>query len=190
MITKVPNEKNLVNEINKVRENPQCYIEYLQKYMGYFTGNVLKIPEKNASIQTNEGPAAFQEAIDFLKEQKPLPILARSGLLDKVAKKLRDKMTKEEPAKVKEFDIPTLVKEVGSFQGQFKRIMEFGASTHQEAVINLLVCDGDKNRSQRKALMFDGTKRIGVATGKHDKYKTLSVILCCTKIVDKRGVED
>ena len=61
--------EELILEINLLRTNPQMYATKISKYMKYFKGNLLCLPESNAGIQTEEGAEAFQEAIDFLNKQ-------------------------------------------------------------------------------------------------------------------------
>ena len=60
-------EEELVKEINSLRTNPKQYVKKIKKYMSYFDGKLLKLPGSEASIETQEGTAAYQEAIDFLQ---------------------------------------------------------------------------------------------------------------------------
>ena len=65
-------EKDLVNEINELRKNPKAYAEKLVKNKQYFkeNSNNWKHPDAKAGIKTIEGPAAYDEAIDFFKKKR------------------------------------------------------------------------------------------------------------------------
>ena len=54
--------KKLINEINKVRKDPNAYAEKLLGYKQYFKGNFLILPGKNTKIDTEEGFKAYEEA--------------------------------------------------------------------------------------------------------------------------------
>ena len=76
--------QGIFTEHNKIRSNPSSYIEILQKQMTYFKGDILYRP-KEVPIQTNEGVKAFEQAIEFLKEKKPVPELIFDERLSKAA---------------------------------------------------------------------------------------------------------
>lgn len=52
---------------NDVRTNPQSMIPDLEAQLDKFDGNLLKNEETNVHLRTNEGAAAVQELINFLK---------------------------------------------------------------------------------------------------------------------------
>ena len=62
----------------------------------------------------------------------------------------------------------------------FNKMVDYGDSVEQ-VIINLLACDGDKSRSNRKALLSNDMKEIGVASGEHNTNGTCSVIALATK---------
>ena len=84
----------------------------------------------------------------------------------------------------------SLIEKYGNFTGSFNRVMECGGSTPEQVVINLLVSDGDKSRSQRDTLLNKSLKRIGVASGKHDIYRTATIIILCTKFENTVDSDD
>ena len=59
--------------------------------------------------------------------------------------------------------------------------MDFGIETPEQAVINLIVSDGDKSRLQRESLLSTEIKRIGVANGPHKTYRHCTAIVTCTE---------
>ena len=50
-----------------VRSNPQSFIPVLEKALTRFIGSVLKTEDGESAIETDEGPDAYLEAIEFLK---------------------------------------------------------------------------------------------------------------------------
>lgn len=53
--------------------------------MKQFDGNGIMLSYMKCGVMTNEGPTAFQEAIDFLKKAKPVETFDYDGLLEKAA---------------------------------------------------------------------------------------------------------
>ena len=68
-------------ETNRLRTDPQSFIPYLEERLQYFDGNGLYLPGSNMGLITNEGPAAVQEAIEFLMSAQPVePLEWRTGM--------------------------------------------------------------------------------------------------------------
>lgn len=65
------NWESLVKEIfklqNKIRISPSTFITQLEKSMDRFHGKILKTADGCNAIETEEGPLAYIEAIEFLK---------------------------------------------------------------------------------------------------------------------------
>ena len=172
-------EKDLIYEINNVRSNPASYAEKLERYKSYFQGNVWKDPNSNAGIKTEEGAAAVDEAINFLRSKaQRVDSLTPSKGLNKVAADFLREFQKDANANV---ELDPVISRYGNFTGNFRRLVQFGSNTAEHVVINLLVCDGDKSRGHRDAILADGLKKVGVAYGPQDTYKCCSVIVVCSK---------
>ena len=173
-------EKDLIREVNLLRQNPQAYAEKLIKNKKFFKDgtNIWKHPDAKAGIKTEEGPAAYDEAINFLKT-KAVPVceLTPSKGLNKIASDFLVEFQKDPNANV---ELEPIIDKYGKFTGNFRRLLQFGSDTPELVVVNLLVCDGDKSRGHREALLFENLHRIGVAYGKHDTYRQCSVIVACS----------
>ena len=74
--------KKLIDEINKVRKDPNSYAEKLLAYKQYFQGNYLFLPGMD-KMETEEGYQAYEEAANILKATNPLPELSPSKGLKK-----------------------------------------------------------------------------------------------------------
>ena len=91
-------EKEIIKEINELRGNPSEYVQKLIKNKQYFQngGKNWKHPDFKASIKTEEGPAAYDEAIDFLKSHSAsLEHLTPSKGLNKIALEFLRKFQKD-----------------------------------------------------------------------------------------------
>jgi len=63
--------KKVLDEINKIRKDPNAYAEKLLWYKQYFKGNYLSLQGK--PIETIEGYTVYEEAANQLKTTGPLP---------------------------------------------------------------------------------------------------------------------
>ena len=59
--------------------------------------------------------------------------------------------------------------------------MDFRSSTPELVAINLLVRDGDLSRDNRKFLVSPDLIKIGIDSGKHDNYESITIIVSCTE---------
>ena len=72
--------RQIFEECNKVRANPQSIIPFLQEMLGNFDGVYLNWPGRKKLIHTHEGAATVQEAIEYLKMRSLFPCY--SGMQD------------------------------------------------------------------------------------------------------------
>jgi uncharacterized protein YkwD len=61
-------------------------VQYLEDALLRFNGKVVESSDRTTAFQTEEGPLAYVEAIEFLKVQEPIKALAWSKNLEKAAK--------------------------------------------------------------------------------------------------------
>jgi hypothetical protein len=172
--------RQLVEEINLARTNPAAYASKVQEYIPHFQDKILKMPDQRVAIKTQEGAAAYEECVNFLRSAEPTEAHVPSRGLTRIANDFLSGVQSVDPSQIGTIDMNAIIDKYGSFQGNFSRAMEFGGSTQEQVVINLLVSDGDKSRSQRDALLNPILKRVGVAQGKHDIYRTVTIIVSCT----------
>ena len=183
-------ERELVEQINLLRTNPKKFAEKLNKYLSYFKGNVLNIPDRPLGISTIEGPKAYKDAINYLERQKPLEPLDPSKGLFRVAADFQKAIQRKNLEDVDSVDIEKIIDKYGTFYGEFSRATDYGSQTPEQALISLVVSDGDPTREQRKALLSPEFKKVGIAFGTHKKFKNCTVILKCTEFINKKDAED
>ena len=183
-------EKDIIREINALRTNPKEYANKVAESKIFFkdNSNIWKHPNAKAGIKTEEGPKAYDEAINFLKTKAvAVAALTPSKGLNKIAADFLTEFQKNADANI---EIDTIVSKYGDFTGNFRRLIQFGSESPEQIIINLVVCDGDKSRGHRDALLADNLKRVGVAHGTHDTYRNCTVITACTKFDNKVDADD
>ena len=183
-------EKGIIEQVNILRSNPKQYASKIESYIKYFDGQILKIPDINIQIRTQEGDTPYKETIDFLKSEKPSNPLIPSKALCDIAKEILDKIADSETGELEESETENIIDKHGSFTGKFTRAMDFGGFTSEQVVINFLVCDGDSDRTQREPLLGKGLNKIGVAFGKHNIYTTVCVLVSCTEFTNTVDSDD
>ena len=182
--------KDLVKEVNDFRRNPYAYADKIAKNKKYFEkdSNNWKQPKSNLVIKTQEGPAAFDEAIEFLKNKaQSRNELTPSKGLTKIAEDLLKEYQNDAMTNV---PIEGIVKKQGKFTGLFRNVVQLGSDVPEYVVVSLIVGDGDKTRSYRDALLSENLNKIGVAHGDHKDYRECSVITVCNDFINADGSND
>ena len=153
--------KLVVDEINSVRTNPKAYINKLEKYKGCFDKKdktIMQFPGANYAIRTQEGAAAYDDCIKYLRTANSLSPLIPSKGLSAIADELL-KVVLKDASKFSSVDMKSMIGKYGTFSGSFNRLCEFGGTSPEMVVVDLLVCDGEKSRRQRDVLLKDTPKK-------------------------------
>ena len=182
--------KEIIEEINLLRSDPPLYAKKIEEYSHYFTNNIIKIPNINVKILTQEGPAPYLETVEYLKGLGKVNELIPSKALCEIAQEIADNLVDSETGEIDEELHEQIIDKHGSFSGKFTRAMDFGGFTSEQVVINFLVCDGDVDRTQREPLLGEGLKKIGVAFGKHNIYRTICVLVTCSEFNNTKDPDD
>ena len=175
---------NIIKEINKVRSNPKDYSQNIKDNINCFQGKVLKLPDSKIGIITKEGPDAYIECAKFLETTSPIQKLKKNESLNKIAEEFLNKIQNTEINEIDNIDMEEIIDKYGNFSGNFSRAIDFGGNSPKNVICNLLVSDGDKNRSQRESLFNNELKLIGAASGKHKSFSFCSVIVCCEEFFE------
>ena len=182
--------KEIIDEINKLRTNPSFYARKVEEYTHYFTDDIIKLPNINVKIQTQEGSAPYFDTIEYLKNKENRNSLTPSKALCEIAQEICDLVFDSETGEIDESLHEKIIDKHGTFNGKFTRAMDFGGFTSEQIVINFLVCDGDEDRTQREPLLGEGLNKIGVAFGKHKIYSTVCVLVTCTEFNNTKDADD
>lgn len=171
-------EKNVILELNELRTNPTEYAKKVKKYMGYFEGKFLKIPNE-VPLVTIEGAKAYQECYDELMKTKPMSALTLSKGLSLSAKDhVKDTQNLDEFGHTgtdgsSSADRASRYGEWGITIGEN---IDYGSPSAEQIVMSLIVDDGVSNRGHRKNVLNPEYKFAGVGFGEHKTYRTMTVI--------------
>lgn len=151
-------EPEILAEINRARTQPQAYADWLESRKQYYNGALLRLPGE-ATIRTNRGYKALQEAIAFLRQQQPLPPLTSSETLAAAAK--------------------TQLEAVSNFPtGNNISIdnISYGVVTPQAIVMQLIVDDRFPDRRRRLSLFAPQLEQTGIVCQPDERYSNICAI--------------
>ena len=168
-------ESQLVELINSARASPKSFVNRLKTNKKYFNKNIWKHPDIPRGIETKDGEKGYDNAIMFLqsKAQNVGKLTPSKGLCQMAQEFLKEYQVNQDA----EPDLDAAIDRHGQVGGYVKRLVEFGAHSPEQVVINLLVCDGDPGHGLRDALLLKDLKYVGVASGEHEKMRTCTVIV-------------
>ena len=170
-------KREVISESNRIRTNPKAYIPILEEYLQNFDGKLLTLPGKNEILETEEGPRAYKEAIEFLKNQKPINIIEFDEEASKVAQEYSKFLSNSKEDQIEdETQIEQRVDKYLEYDYSFSENIDFGGSTGIEVIVNLLVDDGVKSRTHRDNLFSDKYEYYGVAVFEHPEFDYCTVI--------------
>ena len=170
-------KREVISESNRIRTNPKAYIPILEGYLKNFDGNLLTLPDKHEILETEEGPRAYKEAIEFLKNQKPINVIEYDEEASKVALEYSKFLSNSKEGQVEdENQIEQRVEKYLDYDYSISENIDFGGSTGVEVIVNLLVDDGVKNRTHRENLFSDKYEYYGVGVFEHPDYDFCTVI--------------
>ena len=170
--------EEIFREQNEVRKNPQSYIEKLQNSLKYYKDNILYKDYENP-IKTSEGAEAVKDAINFLKNQKPVQELIYSKDIGLSCKDLIDDigpkgLVTHEGTEIK--NIYNRLEQYCDWDGVIAENIDFGFKIPENIVMNMIIDDGDENRYQRLNSFYPEFKYVGIAVGPHKEFEFCTVI--------------
>eukprot|EP00164_Ancoracysta_twista_P005501 GFYU01007547.1.p1 GENE.GFYU01007547.1~~GFYU01007547.1.p1 ORF type:complete len:790 (-),score=280.46 GFYU01007547.1:102-2471(-) len=173
-------ERQVVEEHNKCRCDPQGYIRILEDFKQYYDGKTIRIPGQTPLV-TMEGVDAVDEAIDFLDTQEPLHPLMFSKALSLAAMDLVDDhgpkgLTGHEGTDGT--DAGERCRRYGEFTEGWLGPSEsctYGQNTAQLIVIQLLIDDGEPSRGHRENIFSDDHSYCGISVGPHSDLDYMCV---------------
>jgi uncharacterized protein YkwD len=170
--------REVLNEVNQVRQDPPAYAQVLKSRREHYKGRRFEQPGR-IPILTQEGVEAVDEAINFLVKSKPLPAIEWSDGLALAAGELALDQGKTGQTGHGDSDGSRLEDRInhhGRWSGQIAENVAYGHSSARETVIAWLIDDGVSSRGHRKNLFQSTIRLAGVAGGPHPGFRTVWVI--------------
>lgn len=178
--------QDLVREINRLRKDPRSYVEILEKDRELFKEDILYRLDQ-APLKTKEGPAAHDEAIEFLNRQEPVEELELDERLTNAA---RDHVVDIGPNGLTTHEgsnkesISDRIEKYAEWDFFLCQNIDFGASNVQEILISFLTSDGDPTRSHRDNLFKRESRFFGAFSGSHRDYAHCTVVIYAGNVRD------
>ena len=163
--------RNIFNLINKYRANPRelaRHLEKLKKYLDKNT-NILSEPDK-IQIQMGEGENVFNEAINFLKNLRPLQPLEWDDCLAQSAQEHVDDIGPKGLLLYQSSDgtePEDRITKYGNYIESLGENIDFGPNDEIGVIVSLTLDDGEEERPHRDNLFKNDYKKIGIACGPH-----------------------
>ncbi|HKJ43579.1 MAG TPA: CAP domain-containing protein [Sunxiuqinia sp.] len=177
-------EKEVVLELNKVRNNPAQYAsEYLEPLRLAYDGKKFTYPG-HIPMMTREGVAALDNCIKALKAASPAPPLTPSRGLSNAANLLvNDQKLHGGTGHVTKsgWNPEVRIRRYGTYKTHLAENIVYGYNNPRHAVISLLIDDGVPNRAHRRNILNPEFKEVGLAFEKHPKYN----YVCAIEFVDQ-----
>lgn len=170
-------ERDLLNEINQARANPQLYATYLEKLKPQFSGKQYT-PAGKVPLTTEEGWNAVDEAIRFLKALKPLPpLMTSNGLSLAAMTHVKDQGSSGNTGhRGASGMIEERVKPYGRWSGAIGENICYGNDSARERLMTWLIDDGFPSRGHRRRLLGTEFQVAGISCGSHPQYNAMCVL--------------
>ena len=156
----------IFNHINKIRENPQSFINNIEEAKPYILYNKSKklIYKKNVKVALSEGIPAFQEAISFLKICKPMnKLIFEPKLMVKLPDNEDDIIDKE----YFKYEIRKMISEGIPIKSYWRDII----NDPETSFLMMIVDDtGKKSGMKRNDILDPNMKYIGICSKSIGKY--------------------
>lgn len=179
-------ERAILDELNKVRSNPQSYIAYLEEYKKLFKGKNVEYPD--SIMLTFEGTKAVDEAIKFLRNAPKLePFTFSTGLAKPAKLQLNDLLENYSLGHIGK-DKSNLPKRIARFGKTGKLSAENimnQVGNPKDIVMLLIIDDGLKQRGHRKNIFNKTFKEVGIAFGKGKNNDLITVMVFADSFVEK-----
>ena len=183
--------RNIFNLINKFRANPRelaRHLEKLKKYLDTST-NILSEPDK-IQIQMVEGENVFNEAIDFLKNLRPLQPLQWDDCLAQSAQEHCDDIGPKGLLLYQSSDgtePEDRITKYGNYIDSLGENIDFGPNDAIGVIVSLTLDDGEEERPHRDNLFKNDYKKIGIACGPHQTEFQMCVMDLAFDFIPKGG---
>ena len=178
-------EQAILNELNKVRNEPQTYIPRLEEYKKQFEGKNVNL---NGRIyQTRDGVAAVDDAIKFLRKAATLGPLTPSEGLTKAARLQVADLGENLALGLIGKDGSTIPERAAKFGKRGKLLaanIGFYSTTAEDIVFNMIIDDGVRGRGNRKNIFNKTLQIVGIAFGRSKDGEPITLMVFADKFTE------
>jgi uncharacterized protein YkwD len=173
-----PFERAVVQEMSDVRVRPKAYAKHLRELRDCFEGTLWKRPGRTP-LRTEEGQAAYDEAIAFLETVSPIgPLRFNEGLARAARRHAQDIGPRGALEHVGSDGsrLSDRLNRLGTWQGLIAENIGTLEVDPRQVVIQLLVDDGVPSRGHRHNLFNPDLHQAGAGSAPHRDYRVVTVI--------------
>eukprot|EP00347_Sterkiella_histriomuscorum_P014752 403359673 len=177
-------DMEILDFTNQIRQNPKILIPYLIQLYDSFQGNIMYPDGQIYGRNTDEGPSAVLEAIEFLNSTDPVGPLVWDQNLADTCQYLVEDIGPKGLFQHENSNGETFSKRVNQFtQDQnerenrkpyFGENLHFGSDTVQNTLVYLIIDDNVPNRGHRTNIFAARFKRMGGFSGPHARYDEIN----------------
>ena len=181
-------ERAVVQEMSDARVRPRAYAKHLRELRDCFEGTLWKRPGRTP-LRTEEGLAAYDEAIAFLETTRPVgPLRFNEGLARAARLHARDIGPRGTLDHVGSDGsrLSDRLNRLGTWQGLVAENISTGEEEPGQVVIQLLVDDGVASRGHRHNLFNPDLHQAGAGSAPHRDYRVVVVIDYADGFVERR----
>lgn len=177
-IAQTPFEAQLLAELNSVRADPAAYAESLLRFRAFYQDKLIVVPGAPFLIATAEGVAPVNEAIVYLRDQRPRSVLSPTGPLASAAADLCAEQAADGAVGHDGADGSNPGERVTRRGGGIyvSEVIAYGGTTPTDMIRQLLIDDGVPDRGHRALLLADNVRFAGISCGPHPIYHTMCVV--------------
>jgi uncharacterized protein YkwD len=171
-------DRQLFELVNQARQRPQDLIPHLQSMEQRFDGLMYK-QQGQTTVRSKEGVNAVREAIQYLREQRPLAPLrwhpelalcARNHVQDTGARGLiQHEGSDGTPMKER-------LKRHGKIITSYGENLSYHCFNAMDVVLQSVVDDGVVNRGHRENIFNPEFRVMGCFSGNHKDFEAMSVV--------------
>ena len=186
-----PTAEQVLKELNKVRANPHAYAESLRDYRDRFEGRIVYPSDDEPGVTTAEGPAAVDEAIAFLENQRPVISMTLAPLLSRSAEiHALDQSHTGRAGHIGSdgSNFGERIHREALWEGEASEAISYGMDTAAHVVRQLIIDDGVPSRGHRTTLFDPLLRNVGVGCEPHPAYSQVCVLDFATAVIDSRGL--
>ena len=171
-------ERAVVLEMSDVRVRPKAYAKHLRELRNFFEGTLWNRPGRTP-LRTEEGLAAYDEAIAFLEAVSPVgPLRFNDGLAQAARLHAQDMGPRGalEHVGSNGSRLSDRLNRLGTWHGFIAENIGTLEEDPRQVVIQLLVDDGVPSRGHRHNLFNPDLHQAGAGSAPHRDYRVVTVI--------------
>lgn len=167
----------VVREMNLARQSPAAYAEYIQELRNSYNGKFVTLPG-GTRLFTKEGTRSLDDAIRFLRTTSPRqPLTQSTGMCRSAADHCADQAGGGFSHNGRDGSNPgSRMNRYGTVSLGWGENIAYGKSSARDAVLALIIDDGQPARKHRKNIFNPKFNYVGAAFGTHARFRTVCSI--------------